>query len=174
MATIGGNIARPHSFNIFPAVLLGLDAKVKILSKAGLKTLPFAELYSAGFKLRPGRDCLILEIVIPAETAGWTCRFEKLAKAESSWEAYLALFMAVKTKGRLVKELRVSVGALGPKPLRAALAEAALTGKELSEAAAGTAAAELAKDMDAARASGYRKDAALALLKRFLEGVYRG
>ena len=24
MATIGGNIARPHSFNIFPAVLLGL------------------------------------------------------------------------------------------------------------------------------------------------------
>ena len=53
MATIGGNIARPHSFNIFPAVLSGLDARVRVLSKTGAKTYLFADIYGADLNSSP-------------------------------------------------------------------------------------------------------------------------
>lgn len=169
MATIGGNIARPHSFNIFPAVLLGLDAKVRILTRTGVKTVPFPALYQAEFRFRPGRDCLILEIIIPGKTRNWFCRFEKFAKTEASWEAYLTLFMGVCVKAGIVKEIRVSVGALSPKPFRAASAERTLSGAKLTPAAIDGVALELGRDLDAARAGEFKKEVAVSLFKRFLK-----
>ena len=171
MATIGGNIARPHSFNIFPAVLLGLDAKVKILYKTGAKTCAFADIYLADFKFRPGRDCLILEVIIPGKTRNWTCRFEKFAKTEASWEAYLTLFMAAEVKSGVVGGIRVTVGALSPKPFRALGAEKALAGARLSAAVIGAAALELERDLEAARASEFKKEAAASLFTRFLTWI---
>jgi CO/xanthine dehydrogenase FAD-binding subunit len=171
MATIGGNIARPHSFNIFPAVLLGLDAGIRILSRSGARTIPFSGLYQPDFKLRPGRDCLILEIIIPARTRNWVCGFEKFARTAASWEAYLTLFMAAEIKGGLVKEARVSLGALSPKPFRAAAAERALSGVKLSGGTIEKAAAALKLDLDAVRAGEFKKAAAASLLTGFLSGI---
>lgn len=170
MATIGGNIARPHSFNIFPVVLLGLDARVRILSRAGVRTLPFAGLYGADFGLKPGRDCLILDAIIPAKTKNWTCRFEKFARTGTSWEAYLKLFMAASVKKGILREARVSVGALSPRPFRAPAAEKALSGSGLSPAAVDAAALELERELDGVRAGGFRKEAAVSLFKRFFNG----
>jgi xanthine dehydrogenase YagS FAD-binding subunit len=171
MATIGGNIARPHSFNIFPVVLEGLDARVKILSRSGIKTYPFRELYQPDFKPRPGRDCLMLEIIIPAETRTWRCGFEKFAKTRSSWDAYLTLFMAADARAGIIKELRVAVGALSPKPFRALSAEKFLTGKTLSAETIGGAALELERDLDQARAGEFKKEAAAGLFGSFLSGI---
>jgi xanthine dehydrogenase small subunit len=171
MATLGGNIARPHSFNIFPAVLLGLDAGVRLLSKTGVRTIPFSELYRAGFSLRPGRDCLILEVIIPAKTKNWVCGFEKFAKTEASWEAYITLFMAAEMKNGVIKEARISLGALSPKPFRAFAAEKALSGVKLSDAAVKAAVAALKSELDAARAGEFKKAAAARLLAGFLQTI---
>ena len=171
MATIGGNIARPHSFNIFPTVLLGLDARVRILTRTGAKTYPFADIYGPDFKFKPGRDCLILEITIPGRTKNWICRFDKFAKTEASWEAYLTLFMATEVKDGIVKTARVTVGALSPKPFRALAAEKVLSGVKLSARVIDEAALELERDLDGARASGFKKEAASSLFKRFFSGI---
>jgi carbon-monoxide dehydrogenase medium subunit len=171
MATIGGNIARPHSFNIFPAVLLGLDARVRLLTRVGEKTRLFADIYGADFKFKPGRDCLILEIIIPGKTKKWTCRFEKFARTEASWEAYFTLFMAALVGGGKVKETRVVVGALSPKPFRALAAEKALSGVKLSQGVIDAAALEFERDLDGARASGFKKEAAISLFKRFFSVI---
>ncbi|MBI4803032.1 MAG: FAD binding domain-containing protein [Elusimicrobia bacterium] len=172
MATIGGNIARPHSFNIFPAVLLGLDAEVKLLTRSGAKTCPFSGLYSPG--IAPGRDSIILEVIIPARTKNWVCRFEKFAKTEASWEAYLTLFMGVKISNGSICAARVIVGALSPKPFRAALAEQVLTGARPNPGVIEEACLELARGLDAARphkAEEFKKEVAASLLKRFLESL---
>lgn len=164
MATIGGNIARPHSFNIFPVVLLGLDAKVRLQTRTGARLVDLAGLYASGQGLRPGADCLITEIVIPAATRKWKCEFIKLARTESSWESYVTLFFAAGKKGAAVAQARVSVGALSPKPFRAPAAEKALL-------SGGDAAAAFAADLDAARAGEYRCEAASSLLKRFAGSI---
>ncbi len=162
MATIGGNIARPHSFNIFPVVLLGLDAKVRLQVKGGTKLLDFSALYTAG--LRPGLDCLITEIVIPAKTKKWKCEFVKLAKTKSSWESYITLFFAAEKKGKAVTQARVAVGALAPRPFRSPAAEKAL----LSGASP---AGAFAADLNAVRAGEYREAAAVNLLVRFVKSL---
>ncbi len=170
MATIGGNIARPHSFNIFPVVLLGLDARVRVLTSTGAKTYPFAGIYGADFKFKPGRDCLILEIIIPGRTRNWVCGFEKFAKTGASWEAYLTLFMAASVKAGTTKEARVAFGALSPKPFRALAAEKILSGVNLTPGVVAVAALELERDLDGARASEFKKEAAVSLFKRFFNG----
>ncbi len=164
MATIGGNIARPHSFNIFPVVLLGLDAKVRLAVRSGAKLTDLPGLYAANLGLRPGLDCLITEIIIPAKTKKWRCEFIKLAKTESSWESYIKLFFSLEKKGKAVQS-RICVGALSPKPFRALSTEAAIAAGAAPEACAAAFAAEL----EAARAGDYRSAAASSRLRRFLE-----
>jgi len=171
MATIGGNIARPHSFNIFPAVLEGLDAGLRIISRSGIRTVPFSAVYLPDFRLKPGRDCVILEIIIPGKTRNWLCRFEKFARTETSWEAYFSLFMAAGVKAGVVREARVAVGALSPKPFRALSAEKFLRGRALSSASAAEAALELERDLDQLRAGDFRKEAAAALFGRFISSL---
>jgi len=166
MATIGGNVARPHSFNIFPVVLLGLDARVKVVSKAGAKTVDFAGLYAPGFGLKPGMECIITEIIIPAKTKKWRCEFIKLAKTESSWESYITLFFAAQKEGKTITQARVAVGALSPKPFRASAAE-----KAFLSGGAHNAATAFAMELDSARAGEYRSVAAANLLKRFIKGL---
>jgi CO/xanthine dehydrogenase FAD-binding subunit len=174
MATIGGSIARPHSFNVVPPVLLGLDAKVRVLTRTGVKTIPFSALYQAEFRFRPGRDSLILEIIIPDKTRNWVCRFEKFAKTEASWEAYLTLFMGVWMKAGVVKELRVAVGALSPRPFRAESAERALSGAKLTPVSIDAAVLELGLDLDAARAGEFKKEVAVSLFRRFIKERVEG
>jgi CO/xanthine dehydrogenase FAD-binding subunit len=164
MATIGGNIARPHSFNIFPVVLLGLNAKVRLQTRAGSRLADLPELYSSGQVLRPGLDCLITEIIVPASTKKWKCEFIKLARTASSWESYITLFFAAAKRGAAVREARVCVGALSPRPFRAAAAEKALL-------SGGDAAAAFAADLAAARAGEYKSEAACGLLARFAVAI---
>lgn len=167
MATIGGNVARPHSFNIFPVLLLGLDARVRLHSKAGARLVEFQDLYSSGLGLRPGLDSLITEVVVPAKTRKWKCEFIKLAKTESSWESYITLLFCAETRGRAAAQARVAVGALSPRPFRAPEAESAL----LSGAGAAAAAKTFAGELEAARAGEYRSSAAASLFKRFVVSI---
>jgi len=167
MATIGGNIARPHSFNIFPVVLLGLDARVRLQTKKGAKLIDFQDLYTSGLGLRPGLDSLIMEIIIPAKTRKWKCEFIKLAKTDSSWESYITLFFSAEKKGKSVTQARVSVGALSPRPFRAPETERAMLAGDEAPAAAAVFAAEL----EAAKAGEYRSSAASSLFKRFLNSI---
>lgn len=164
MATIGGNIARPHSFNIFPVVLLGLDARVRLQTRKGAKLIDFQDLYASGLGLRPGLDSLITEIIIPAKTKKWKTEFIKLAKTASSWESYITLFFSAEKKGKALTQARVSVGALSPRPFRAPESEKAVL------AGAGAAAA-FAAELEAARAGDYRSAAASSLLGRFAGSI---
>ncbi len=165
MATIGGNIARPHSFNIFPVVLLGLDAKVRAVSGKGSELLSLPELYAASPRLRPGANCLITEVVFPAAASKWKCEFVKLAKTDSSWESYITLFLAAEKRGGRVSKARVAVGALSPRPFLAAEAEKAILG------AAGAGPAAFSAELEAVRAGEYRAAAGAALLGRFIASL---
>ncbi|KAF0126202.1 MAG: aerobic-type carbon monoxide dehydrogenase middle subunit CoxM/CutM-like protein [Elusimicrobia bacterium] len=170
MATIGGNIARPNAFNVFPPLLLALDAKVTVAWKGVAKTFPLAGLYDGTLKKIPGRDCLITGIILPAASKGLKCAFEKFARTESSWESYITLAMCAEVKKGVIKSARIGIGALSAVPVLAPKAAAALTGETPGEAA-GKAAA-LAGDLAGMRISPksveFKKEVAAALLRRFV------
>lgn len=158
MATIGGNIARPHSFNIFPVILLGMDAEITVMTHSGKKTLPFAELYSDK-TLKPGINCIITQISFSKKTKELKCEFIKLAKTHSSWESYVNLFFALNGK-----EARFVVGALTPRPFRAEAAEkSAAKNAPVQETLQ-----KFVENLTAVKAGEYKTDAAVNLLKRYL------
>jgi CO/xanthine dehydrogenase FAD-binding subunit len=175
MATIGGNIARPNAFNVFPPLLLALDAKVKVAWKGGSRTLPLAGLYDGTLKRTPGRDCLITEVILPASSKGLKCAFEKFARTESSWESYITLAMCAEVKKGVIKSARIGIGALSAVPALAPKAAAALAGGSPGEAAGKTAAAALAGDLAGMRISPrsmeFKKEVAAALLRRFVASL---
>jgi len=172
MATIGGNIARPNAFNVFPPLLLALDARVKVAWKGGSKTLPLSGLYDGTLRKVPGKDCLITEVILPAASKGLKCSFEKFARTESSWESYITLAMCAEVRKGLIKTARIGIGAVSAVPALAPKAAAELIGQAPGEAAGKSAAAALAGDLAGMRISPksveFKKEVAAALLRRFV------
>lgn len=158
MATIGGNISRPHSFNIFPVVLMGMDAELIVETAKGKITIPFADIYN-NKEYHAGEDCLILAVRLPARTQNLSYEFIKLAKTKSSWESYVTLFFSnEKSNPRFV------VGALSPRPFRAVEAEKAFSSGAAAEEIIKKFAEAIAKE----KVVGYRAEAAANLLRRYL------
>ena len=158
MATMGGNIAKPHAFNIFPLLLLGMDAEVVVATGEGQKTLKYADLPDHK-ELNPGANCIILEVLFPAETKGKKYEFIKLAKTNSSWESYVNLFLSNdKDNPKFV------VGALTPRPFNAEKACKAYRENAPVEEVLAT----FKTEAEAAKGPGYRAEAATNLLRRFL------
>lgn len=158
MATIGGNIAKPHSFNIFPLILLGMDAEVVLATGEGQKTLKYADM-PAHKELNPGGNCIILEVLFPEKTKGMKYEFIKLAKTNSSWESYVSLFFSNDRENP-----KFIVGALTPRPYNAEEACKAYSANAPVEEVL----AKFQAEAEAKKGKGYRAEAAANLLRRYL------
>jgi len=168
MATLGGNIARPHSFNVFPPVLLALDANVKIVSKNWKKIVPVESVFSAEFSRKMGSEILMEEIIIPLKFNGVT-EFVKFSKTKSSWDSYLnAAFAALIKNGKFLKA-KISFGALSPVPVQLKNTSNWLKGKRIKDIDINFALNLFAENLvNLVRVSDFKKDIAVVFFKRFV------
>jgi len=160
MGTIGGNIAVPHLYNLFPVLLLGMDAETVLETGEGEITVPFETLRSHK-ELKPGFNCLIKAVLIPLEAENRKNEFIKLSRTNSSWESYINLFFSSWENGA-----RIAVGTVKPVAFRAEAAEKAVASKRSPAECALT----LREELKAAKANTYCCEAAANLLERFLGG----
>lgn len=175
MATIGGNIAKLHSFNLFPGVLLSLDAKIRVLTKTGIKIFEISNIYKNDFNYNFGRDSIITEIIIPSKTKKWKCFFEKIAKTHSSWQSYANITYAVEIKNKKILNFRFIVGALLPKPIRFESVENIICGNLVSgikvEESLKCLKEELGKIHLAGKIADYKKEVILAVFRRITNSL---
>jgi 4-hydroxybenzoyl-CoA reductase subunit beta len=134
-------------------VLQALGARVQLVSAAGRRLVPVADLYEndgmAYLTRRP--DEILTRIDVPDQT-GWRSTYRKIRR-RGSFDFPVA---AVAAAARLaddgtVLEARIVLGAVASRPLQAARAEAILAGARLDDdriQAAADAAYEIAKPMD--------------------------
>ncbi len=178
MATIGGNIAKPHSFNIFPALLCALQAKVRIASSKGLKIYPIGDIYDKGFPHKLGFNSIITEIIIPAYIKNSKANYEKFAKTQACWESYASCAFALSVIKGKVEKPRVIVGSLSPKPIRLEAAEGIITNKKLSLEIIEEAMEAFIGNLDILKLSSpniaFKKEVASVMFKRFLTDVMEG
>ncbi|MCK5106700.1 MAG: FAD binding domain-containing protein [Elusimicrobiales bacterium] len=175
MATIGGNIAKPHSFNIFPALLCALNAKVKVAFLKGVKTYPIEDIYNKDFPYKLGFDSIITEIIIPAYIKNCAANYEKFSKTQSCWESYASCaFSVLMIKGKVEKP-RVIIGSLSPKPIRLEAAEGIISNQKLSSKIIEEAMEAFIGNLDILKLSGigidFKKEVACIMFKRFLTGL---
>ena len=131
------HIVHPSSLAV-PAI--ALDARFRILGPAGEREVAAGDFYVMPDKNLLGETILapneiLTHVILPPPGQTRTATYEIRFKQSHDWPLATAT-VALAMQGQNVRAARVVMGAVAPIPWRSAAAEAALTGKRVSEQAA--------------------------------------
>jgi len=157
--------------------LAALDASVRVQGPAGARAIPVAELHrlpgdapERETVLGPGE--IILAIDVPASPLTRRSHYLKLRERASYEFALVSAAIALDFDGRKIREARVALGGVAPKPWRLVAAETALRGLTLDDAAALRAAVMRGfSDARPRRHNGFKVELATRMVVRGLQHV---
>ncbi|GAB4066859.1 xanthine dehydrogenase family protein subunit M [Ancylobacter sonchi] len=145
--TLGGSVALADPASEFPAMMLAMGAEMEIAGPEGIRRVPadafFLDLYQTA--LEPGE--LLVALHIPVARPEHRCAFDEIARRRGDY-ALAGCGIILAMSGGVVEEARIALLSVGPTPLRAHAAEAALTGAALDADAIRHAQAALMDDLD--------------------------
>jgi CO/xanthine dehydrogenase FAD-binding subunit len=162
--TLGGNICNASpSGDTLPA-LLCLDARVKMISPRGERNMTIEEFFLGPGETALERGELLTEVILPPLPAGAKGVYKKFSLRRAMDLAMVGT--AVLAWGNFgmkrIEDVRIGLGAVGPKPIRARRGEQALKSTEITEAvlakAADLAAEETAPISDIRGSDWYRRE----------------
>lgn len=176
--TLGGNIANASPAGDTLPVLLVLDAEVVVGGARGERTIPVADFWVAYRRTALAPDELILRIRIPV-AGGREARFRKIGtrRAQAISKVVLALAWREGTAragsgGRVWSDVRLALGSVADRPIRARATEAVVEGAaptpETADAAAEALAAEIHPIDDVRSTAEYRRAVAARALHRMI------
>lgn len=147
--TLGGSVALADPAAEFPAMMLALGAQMEIAGPEGTRRVAaddfFLDLYQTA--LEPGE--LLVALHVPVAQPGQRVAFDEIARRRGDYAlAGCGLMLAMPEE--TVEAARIAFLSVGPTPLRARAAEAALAGRRLDAGAIRDAQAALADDLDPA------------------------
>jgi len=172
-ATVIGNICNAVPSADSAPALLCLGAKVVCVSKMGERTIELDQFF-----LGPNKTCLrsgeiVKEIQVPPVTAGTGGAYIKLSPRSRMDLAVVGVAAMVQKNDGAFSDIRIGLGAVAPKPMRALRAEERLKGETLSGkviAEAAKIAAQESDPIDDHRASAmYRRMMVEVLVKRAIQ-----
>jgi xanthine dehydrogenase YagS FAD-binding subunit len=128
------HIVHPSSLAV-PAI--ALDARFRIVGPAGEREVAAADYYQMPDRNLLGETVLapneiLTHVFLPAPGQTRTATYEVRFKQSHDWPLAMAS-VALSMQGQNVRGARIIMGAVAPVPWRAQAAEAALTGKRVSE-----------------------------------------
>ena len=171
--TLGGNIANASPAGDTLPVLLALDAVFVVGGARGERTIPASEFWVAYRRTALAPDELILRIVIPV-AGGREARFRKVGTRRAQAISKVVLALAWRDDGSSSgwRNVRVALGSVADRPIRAHAAEAALESRtpspEAADAAAEALAAEITPIDDVRSTADYRRTVAARVLHRLV------
>ena len=152
--------------------LAALDAVLHLESPSGTRTLPLTELYrlpgdhpEIETVLRPGE--LITAIELPPLPLARRSTYRKVRDRASYAFALVSVAVALDLEDGRVKDVRLALGGVAPRPWRAWKAEAALRGQPATEQAFRAAAEVALADAAPLRDNGFK----IELAKRVITAV---
>jgi carbon-monoxide dehydrogenase medium subunit len=175
VATVGGGLAHADPAQDPPPGLIVLNAKVKLVSRTGERTVPVDELFTDYYEtsIQPGE--LLTEVIVPPQPANAKAVYLKFLPRTADDYATVAVAALGEVQGGQVSNLRVALGAAGPTPVHATAVEQALQGKAanaLSVRQAADAVASQVDPLDDFRGSSeYKRDMCVVFTRRALERV---
>lgn len=131
LGTLGGNLANASPSAEFAPPLLTLQALVRCVGPERERLVPMNEFFIAPGKsaLRQGEWITEVRVPNPVTHAQAIYLKHSLRTMDVSMAGAAAF---VHLDGGVCREVRIALGAVAPTPIRAGMAEAALTGKKLS------------------------------------------
>lgn len=123
--TVAGSLAHADPAGDWPAALLALDTEVHIAGRAGTRTVPLHEFIVDAYttQLETAEMVVGVSVTIPPRPSGGAyAKFEKRAGDF----AVASVGVQVGLAGDRCRSVAISLGALGPMPIRARAAEESL------------------------------------------------
>jgi CO/xanthine dehydrogenase FAD-binding subunit len=171
--TIGGNVANASPAGDTLPVLLATDAEIVAGSARGERTISVADFWVAYRKTALNPDEIVVRIRIPL-AAGREVRFRKIGtrRAQAISKVVMALAWREDPRSRAWADVRLALGSVADRPIRAPATEAILAGspptKETADRAAETLAAEIHPIDDVRSTADYRRAVSSRVLHRLI------
>jgi carbon-monoxide dehydrogenase medium subunit len=166
--TIGGSLAHGDSASDLPAAMLVSEAEVTLQGPQGQRTVAAGDLFQDYMTTEVGDDEVLTEVRVSA-LDGWGHSYHKFNRRSEDW-AMVGVCAVVKSSGGACEDVRIGLTNMGSVPLRAAAAEEALRGLQLSpeniRAAAEHAADDTSPPADLNATSEYKRHLARVLTRR--------
>jgi CO/xanthine dehydrogenase FAD-binding subunit len=176
--TIGGNLCNASPAADGAPPLLILDAEVELVSMRGARRLPLAKFLTGNRRTMLAADELLTAIVARAPAPGARSTFLKLGARRYLVISIAMVAVLLEVAEGMVRDARVAVGACSAVAQRLPRAEANLIGRKADAALGATLYPEhlaaLAPIDDVRASAGYRREAALVLVRRALNACVRG
>jgi CO/xanthine dehydrogenase FAD-binding subunit len=174
--TIGGSLSHADPAAELPMLALLLDAKFAIASPSGGRSVAARDFFLDALTVDLGGADLLTEIALPKlpPHTGWG--FEEVARRHGDF-ALAAAAATLTVSAGVIAQARIALTGVGPTPLRAADAEALLTGRALDAAltrrATDAVRAAIKPETDLHASSDYRRHLAGVLAGRALAAAWR-
>jgi CO/xanthine dehydrogenase FAD-binding subunit len=171
--TLGGNIANASPAGDTLPVLLALDAAIVVGGARGERTIPAAEFWTAYRRTALASDELVLRIRIPID-GDREERFRKVGTRRAQAISKVVMAVAWRDGARETRwrDVRVALGSVADRPIRASKTESVLEGApptpETADRAAETLASEIHPIDDVRSTADYRRVVAARILHRIL------
>ncbi len=143
IATIGGNLAHADPHMDLPPVLIAIGARINAVGPAGEREIAVENLFTGYLATALNNSELITCVTVPPQ-AGWRTVYLKCtARSADDWPA-LGIAVSMHIEDRVVRDVRIAVGAATETARRLPGTETLLKGRVIDDAlmrAAGRAAA---------------------------------
>jgi carbon-monoxide dehydrogenase medium subunit len=178
MATVGGNLCNASPAGDLSVTLLALGATIIVAGTEGQREIPITEFFLSPNATALQEDEMLIEIRIPTFPDKTGTSFCKLRHHQTSVDiAVVNVATRLHIHNGQCADAVISMGAVGPTPLRANRSEALLVGESLNKdllLQASRAAMEESNPINDIRASAdYRKKMVAVLVKKSLETSFR-
>lgn len=130
MGTIGGSLAHADPAADLPAVVLALDAELKVIGPNGERTIPVDQFFVDLFTTALQPNEILTEIAIPKPPARTGMSYQKFANPASGYAVVGAAAVVTLAEDGSVANVRVAVTGAGPNAVRRQNVEQALAGKQ--------------------------------------------
>lgn len=171
MATIGGNICRSAPSADMVPPLLVFSAEVKLVGAKGERKVLLEDFFTG-----PGKNVLkqelLTEVIIPKERGKYGSAFEKIKRGSADL-AKLNCAVKITVSCGVCDDIRIALGVVADRPIRAKKAEQAIRGKSISDNVIEGAAQKVTEDISprtSARSSAwYRTEVSKVLVRRLIK-----
>jgi carbon-monoxide dehydrogenase medium subunit len=174
--TIGGSLSHADPAAELPMMAMLLGAEIHIASASGKRTVAARDFFLDTMTVDLDSGDLVTEIVLPKLPANTGWGFEEVSRRSGDF-ALAAVAATLTVEDGAITQARIALNGVGPTPLRAAEAEALLTGRALEPDLCGRAIdavrAAIAPETDLHASSDYRRHLAGVLAERALTAAWR-
>lgn len=169
--TLGGNIVNASPAADSPPALLAYDAELEIVSKEGMRNIPYAKFHTGYKQMNIRPDELLRAIRLPRATREARHYYRKVGTRKAQAISKVCFAAMAWMNGDQIKNVRIALGSVAPIPIRCLRTEGTLRDKKINAETVAAAKSALSVEItpidDLRSTRDYRLRVALNLLEDF-------